>query len=49
MIKELIRFAETRLARLNQQRSETIDLTLAERLDADIADVEAALAKLRAP
>ena len=49
MIKELIRFAEMRLARLNQQRSETIDLALAEKLDADIADVENALAKLRAP
>jgi hypothetical protein len=48
MIHELIRFAEMRLARLNQQRSEAIDFALAARLDADIADVEDALTKLRA-
>jgi hypothetical protein len=47
MIAEMIRFAERRLERLQQQRSETIDLEVASNLDAEIVEVQSALTKLR--
>ncbi len=47
MIEEMIRFAEKRLERLNQQLSEAIDLEQAARIEAAIAETKNAIAKLR--
>jgi len=47
MIQEMIRFAERRIERLNQQLSEAIDLTQAAKIEADIAEARDAIAKLR--
>jgi hypothetical protein len=47
MIQEMIRFAEKRLERLNQQRADAIDLEVATKLDSQIAEIENALVKLR--
>lgn len=47
MIEEMIRFAEKRLERLNQQLSEAIDLEQAAKIETAIAETQDALTKLR--